>query len=289
MEKAKMAEFRGRQILRDDVLKELAKFDEKYPETNSYENWLNDGTYKFALKYGGRLYPPKYIMSQVAGLPISDLRGGDETNSIFEELGIPVRDKFKHIKYWKIAPGQVARLWDQCVRDGNIAVGWNELGDLTPVLGSYPKLKDLYSKTYNNEPPQMRGKQVNQLWQFLMLTAGDIIVANKGITSLMGQGRVKGHYEYRTDYEEYKHIIRVEWFDTTERPIPSMAKEIAAPWFGLTLQELSEDEYHILFAEVIVMPELSVLEKKKQIILYGPPGTGKTYSTSRLAVTLAEG
>lgn len=285
-----MAEFRGRQILRDDVLKELAKFDEKYSETNNYENWLNDGAYRFALKYGGRLYPPKYILSQITGLPVSEFSGGEETNRIFEELGFTVRDKANHVKYWKIAPGQVARLWDRCVRDGNIAVGWNEIGDLTPILGDYLKLKDHYAKTYTAEAPATRGKQVNQLWQFLMLTEGDIIVANKGITSLMGRGKVTGCYQYRNDYDEYKHVIPVEWFDNTERPIPSIAKEIAAPWFGITIEELSEDDYRRLFSEVIItFEELSVLKKKKQIILYGPPGTGKTYSTRRLAVSLAEG
>ena len=295
-----MAEFRGRQILRDEVLKELAKFDEKYPDTNDYENWLNDGTYRFALKCGGRLYPPKYILSQITGLPVSEFSGGEETNRIFEELCFAVRDKAKHIKYWKIAPGQVARLWDRCIRDGNIAVGWNELGDLTSVLGSYSKLKDLYAKTYTNEPPQMRGRQQNQLWQFLMLTEGDIVVANKGITSLMGRGRVTGRYQYRDDYEEYKHIIPVEWFDTTERPVPTAAKDISAPFFGLTLKELTEEEYLRLFSDVDAAPELSVLEnsdvatapelsvlkKKKQIILYGPPGTGKTYSTKSISVSL---
>jgi hypothetical protein len=285
-EKEKMAEFRNRQILRDEVLKELAIFDEKYPDTNNYENWLNDGAYKFALKYAGRLYPPKYILSQVTGLPVSGFSGGEETNSIFEELGFAVRDKVNHAKYWKIAPGQVARLWDRCVRDGNIAVGWNELGDLTPILGDYSKLKDHYAKTYTDEAPSTRGKQVNQLWQFLKVTEGDIIVANKGIKYLVGRGRVTGGYQYRSDYEAYRNIIPVEWFDTTERPVPSIAKDIAAPWFGLTLQELTEEEYLKLFSNIIEAPELSVLEKKKQIILYGPPGTGKTYSTKLISMSL---
>lgn len=285
-----MVEFKGKQITRDDVLKELANFDEKYPETNNYENWLNDGSHKFALKYRGRLYPSKYILSQATGLPVSQFSGGDETISIFYQLGFLLRDKVNHVKYWKIAPGQVARLWDRCVRDGNIAVGWNELGDLTPVLGDYLMLKDYYFRAYSDEAATTRGKQQKQLWQFLMLCEGDIIVANRGITSLMGRGRVTGVYQYRNDYEEYKHIIRVEWFDTDERVIPPMAKDIAAPWFGITIEELTEDDYHRLFSDVIIAPEeLSVLEKKKQIILYGPPGTGKTYITRRLAVSLAEG
>lgn len=284
-----MPEFRGRVIARNDVLKELTRFDEKYPETNDYENWLNDGTYRFALKYGGRLYPPKYILSQITGLPVSEFSGGDETNSIFYQLGFPVRDKFNHVKYWKIAPGKQARFWQRCLRDKNIAVGWNELNDLTHELGDYLMLKDYYYRAYSDEAATTRGKQQKQLWQFLTLVQGDIVVANNGITSLMGRGRVTGVYHYRNDYEEYKHIIPVEWFDTIERPVPFAAKEIAAPWFGLTIQELTEDEYHRLFSEVIIAPEeLSVLEKKKQIMLYGPPGTGKTYSTRRLAVSLAE-
>ncbi len=284
-----MIEFKGKHITREDVLKELVKFKKEYPDTNGYQNWLDDGAYTFALKYKGQLYPPKYILGQTTGLSLSEFAGGDETNRVFEELGFAVRDKLDHVKYWKIAPGPKASFWERCLRDSNIAVGWDALGDLTPFLDDFSKIKDHYSNTFPGDPPTMRGKQINQLRRFLGLTHGDIVVANNGKTSLVGRGRVVGDYRYLDDYEEYKNVIPVEWFDKAERPVPVGAQDIAAPWFGVTVEELAKAEYERLFADSPSRRDLQLLGKKKQIILYGPPGTGKTYCTRQLAVSIAEG
>ncbi len=283
-----MSKFKGKLITRDQILRELAKYDVNYPNTNDYESWLNEGTYSYALKYENKLYPPKYILSQITGLPLSEFTGGKETNQIFEQLGFAIRDKHNHIKYWKIAPGEKARFWERCVRDGNIAVGWKYAGNLTHLIGDFDSFKSYYHEVYKHEPATQRGRDVPQLWHFLTIPVGDIVVANKGISSLAGRGRVVGGYEYRNDYEEYKHVIPVQWFDTTERPVPAAAKDIAAPWFGLTLQEITEEQYQRLFSTAPISPDLALLTAKKQIILYGPPGTGKTFSTRQLSVDLIE-
>lgn len=283
-----MAEFKGKTVTRSQVLEQLAKYDTDFPNTNDYENWLDDGTYVYALKYDGKLYPPKYILSRASGLPLSDFSGGDNTNDLFEELGFAVRDKRNHVKYWKIAPGEEARFWSRCVKDRNIAVGWDDLEDMLPFLGSYSEFLEHYIAVYPDGAPKHQSKQVNQLWAFLTLPAGDVIIANKGISRLVGRGRVVGSYQYVSDYEEYSHIIPVDWFDITERPVPTNAKEIAAPWFAFTIRELTKEQYSALYAEPPETGETTILRKKKQIILYGPPGTGKTYATRRLAVSLAE-
>lgn len=82
--------FKGERISREAVLRALSSFDEDYPDSNQYDDWLDKGNYKYALTYGGKRYPCKYILSQASGLAIRIFSGGEETNRVFRELGFEV-------------------------------------------------------------------------------------------------------------------------------------------------------------------------------------------------------
>jgi hypothetical protein len=82
--------FKGERISRDAVLRALRRFDADYPDTNQYDNWLDKGNYKYALSYGGKLYPCKYILSEASGLTTQAFSGGEETNRVLRELGFEV-------------------------------------------------------------------------------------------------------------------------------------------------------------------------------------------------------
>lgn len=86
-------DFKGVTISRDDVLRVLRRFDEDYPDTNAYDNWLDKGNYKYALRYGGKLYPCKYILSQASGLHPRSFSGGEQTNRVFRQLGFEIESK----------------------------------------------------------------------------------------------------------------------------------------------------------------------------------------------------
>ena len=66
--------FKGFLITRQDVLTVLHDFDQRYADTNQYEDWLEKDNYIYALHYDGRLYPPKHILSEVSGIPTSELQ-----------------------------------------------------------------------------------------------------------------------------------------------------------------------------------------------------------------------
>ncbi|PKN92923.1 MAG: hypothetical protein CVU44_12900 [Chloroflexi bacterium HGW-Chloroflexi-6] len=85
--------FLNERVTRQQVLDSLHEFASQYPDTNAYDDWLNKGTYKFAVRFDGRLYPPKQILSMATGIPTSDFSGGEQTNRIFRELGFDVGDK----------------------------------------------------------------------------------------------------------------------------------------------------------------------------------------------------
>src|SRR5262249_43736413 len=93
----------------------------------------------------------------------------------------------------KIAPGEGARFWEDCLRDGTIYVGWDEVGDLV----QYPdkeRFRDAFANAYrerykNNEAQVSR--KANEVWTLRELRPGDLIIANRGTSEVLAVGRVR--------------------------------------------------------------------------------------------------
>lgn len=85
--------FKEKTITRNEVLGALARFDRQHPDSNTYEGWLDKQSYKYALKDGVKLYPPKHILSKVAGIDTSEFNGGEQTNRVFRQLGFEIVPK----------------------------------------------------------------------------------------------------------------------------------------------------------------------------------------------------
>jgi 5-methylcytosine-specific restriction protein A len=71
----------------------LHEFARQHPNTGSYDDWLKKETYKYAIRYDGRVYPPKHILSMVTGISTSEFNGGEQTNRVFRQLGFDVENK----------------------------------------------------------------------------------------------------------------------------------------------------------------------------------------------------
>ena len=83
----------ARPITRDQVLAAFRHFDSAYRDTNDYDRWLDNRTYKYALRQAGRLYPCKFILSVASGCDLNEFGGGQQTNNKFRRLGFEVIDK----------------------------------------------------------------------------------------------------------------------------------------------------------------------------------------------------
>ena len=118
------------------------------------------------------------------------------------------------VNHWKIAPGEQAQNWEEQKNAGVIAVGWNELGDLTGRTFEevHAELRRLWPSSIAVFSPQFR--------DFLSIKEGDIIIANKGQKAVVGIGRVSGPYKYRPDLQMH-HTYPIDWFDIEEREIPN--------------------------------------------------------------------
>jgi 5-methylcytosine-specific restriction protein B len=223
------------------------------------------------------------------------------------------------VQFWKIAPGENARLWQQCHEGGFICVGWGEIGDMRQYV-DLADFKDKYRELHGSN------RQCKEMWSFAKeLKKGHIIIANNGLQSIVGVGTVTGDYYYDDSRAEYKHCVPVQWDITTAFPVPESARNITATWFQGTVKRISRQEYSQLvsgqqagstnspkqpintetdeiatsisrYTEICAATFLDetffedcerLLKTKKQIIMQGAPGTGKTFVAEQLATLWA--
>jgi 5-methylcytosine-specific restriction enzyme B len=194
----------------------------------------------------------------------------------------------------KIAPGEQARYWDDCMAGGYICVGWDQTGDLRESE-SEEEFRDrffaAYAENYNNHKSTL-SKKAKELWTLMRLEPGDLVIANQGLSRILAAGEViEPGYEWRPERAEYKHTVRVKW-DTSY----AKAVELPKQWATVTVAPVGFELSQRLLSRAdgsdstpIPVPPLypeiaEALERRGQMILYGPPGTGKTFHARRFAV-----
>lgn len=195
----------------------------------------------------------------------------------------------------KIAPGEQAKYWPDCVEGGFICVGWDDVGDLTE-FETKEEFREAFRERYPYKGNEAQvSRKANELWTLMTLEPGDRVIANRGTSEVLAVGTVtKGGYSWRSDRDEYRHTLEVGWDASFARridPVKAWAtttvSKVSAPLFA-TITGATEPPPVTEVDPVYVEIE-QALDRRGQVILYGPPGTGKTYSARRAAVWLLEG
>ncbi|MFC4330204.1 AAA family ATPase [Streptomyces andamanensis] len=197
---------------------------------------------------------------------------------------------------WKIAPGERASLWDDCLANRRIRIGWDEVGS----LGQYESDQEL-KEALDQYWPQSAGgnlRLARQLLAFRDLEPGDAIVANRGKSEVLAVGTVAEGYAYTPDVEKHRHTLGVDWdlsyAQVFESPRHAWQQTLAKvpPKLWQEIQQARRVPLSIPVAPtiepVVELPDLvrkvrELLDHKGQVVLQGPPGTGKT----RLALSVA--
>ena len=217
---------------------------------------------------------------------------------------------------WKFCPPNL-KTWESFYQRGFMALEESEekVGDLT----QYESPSTLGAAA--GMAPQ-RAK-IQSLKHFRDANPGDIVVAAKGKSTILGIGVITGPYSYQKRKSDFPHLRKVDWVITRVLSIPSISlpgrhfvpignwEQIRSlyqehyPELSATLDALEgpsgttllEDPEQYLFkgytkAEALkdlflddqsLDKILQVLTRKKNIILQGPPGVGKTYIANKLA------
>ena len=215
-------------------------------------------------------------------------------------------------RYWLFAPGENANKWQEFLSEGIMAIGWDELGDLS----AYTSKSDIADslRTLNNSNSSFKNS-TSAVWEFVYkIKPGDIIFAKKGKSIIVGCGIVESDYEHDENRESYRNIRKVKWTHNGEWNHPGQAalktltditsyNEYVEKLLALINEddydmdeeeiEIAYDEYHKedFLSEVYVSEAdydtlCALLYNKKNVILQGPPGVGKTFATKRLAYSI---
>lgn len=120
----------------------------------------------------------------------------------------------KDAKCWMYSPGEGAYLWNECVKNGVMALGWDELGNLSQYE-SRQAMRDQMRQEYGPDSSYKNSSLAT--WEFINeMQVGDTVYAKKGRTTIVGRGVVEGEYEYDDNRQEYKHIRKVKWTEVGE-------------------------------------------------------------------------
>lgn len=140
----------------------------------------------------------------------------------------------------KIAPGDHARFWPECLAGGFICVGWDDTGD----LNDYPDkaaLSDAFDRLYDYNRSK-RAAKVNELWTLRVLLPGDIVVANRGTREVLAVGRVtEPGYVFQPARAEFKHTVTVAWDTSVAGAVPKQGR-----WAMQTIAPVPQDFYRFL-------------------------------------------
>lgn len=101
------------------------------------------------------------------------------------------------------------------VGDGFVAVGWEELGDLSELSLDRDALKLLVAKTFPDAKPGAIPVWAGVLWRFINeMMEGDYVVSPNKADRTINFGIVDGPYYYEPGAEQYPNRRKVKWVRT---------------------------------------------------------------------------
>ena len=215
-------------------------------------------------------------------------------------------ERFGQVSVWLLSPGEGARLWSDFLDSGIAAIGWDDLGDLNELNSREELEVKLSDFSYGRGSARM-------IWSFYHeMNVGDIVVAKKGRSSIVGYGQIEGVYTYEDERTEYCNTRRTAWH-ISPKPIELQQKLAMktltrigddTDWLrgiiefidgngdgGFSTDEEDESkQYDIALAlndvfldETELRRILDAIALRKNLVLQGPPGVGKTYISRRIA------
>lgn len=216
------------------------------------------------------------------------------------------------VHYWLYAPGNNADRWDEFYREGIMAIGWSDIGDLS-AFSSKDAMKAKMRKVYDATLSYKNAAHAT--WQFANeMKVGDIVFVKKGRNQLIGRGIVTSDYRFddsRTD--DYCNVRSVKWTHsgswqhpgqavmktlTDMTPYTEYVKKLNAIFEDDLPEEPEEEEktyptyeeadflHDVYISQEEYRKLVGILRMKKNIILQGAPGVGKTFAAKRLAYSM---
>ena len=114
---------------------------------------------------------------------------------------------------WGIHAGRLGDADNLFLKKNVIAIGWDELGDVTPIGGDREALKARLAEAYPNAKPGAIPVHAGQIHRFINeMEAGDLVVYPSKIDRQVHIGRIDGEYRHDPSLDpEYPNLRAVKW------------------------------------------------------------------------------
>lgn len=131
---------------------------------------------------------------------------------IGEELGRRWADELRgnappsEARHWVIAPGERAEFWENCLQEGIIRVGWDELNEDLSLYRTEDNFKERHQTAYST------GGDFKGINEFVnVMKPGDRLFVKQGLRVVIGYGEVASDYQFDSSLSRYRHLRRVLW------------------------------------------------------------------------------
>ena len=213
---------------------------------------------------------------------------------------------------WVYSPGEGARKWQECLDEGVMLIGWDDMEnfrDYDTRQDIVERLREVYGNTENSYTNDSL-----DIWQFSKeMRPGDIIYVKRGMSLIIGRGIVKGGYTYNGERYEYKNSRAVKWTHSGEWEYPKKLpmkvltrindykemterleglfnpqEKIEQIPFNLTTVLKNIKQTGLLYEDRLIQRYACSLMTKPFVILSGLAGSGKTQLALAFARTMSE-
>tara|TARA_B110000008_G_scaffold33462_1_gene29682 strand:+ start:761 stop:1780 length:1020 start_codon:yes stop_codon:yes gene_type:complete len=125
----------------------------------------------------------------------------------------------KNRTIWGIHAGKTGDAVTLFLKHPCVALGWDEMGDLSQLASNRKAFKAAVTKTYPKKKLGAIPNNAGQLFRFLHeMKIGDLVVFPNKSTRKLHLGRIIGDYEYLPNLNQsYPHIRKVEWLKELDR------------------------------------------------------------------------
>ncbi len=191
------------------------------------------------------------------------------------------QNTFSGPKFWVYSPGGQAKMWSELYAANEMAIAWDDIGDLSKYNS---KAEIEIALNDGSKPNKRKTNDSLACYEFSSeIEIGDVVIAKKGTKEYIGWGIVTSDYFYDETKSSYKSRRRISWKNQGEW-IDTNGKIVLKTLTDITKYPDYVDRLTKLL-NIQLMNDFKNSSPLNQI-LYGPPGTGKTFNTIDTAISI---